>query len=826
MKFKSLLPVLFLLFSFNRINAQMPMMGGGKDNKIYDGKITGSVVDSGSQKIVELANVALYKSGSEKPLDGTVTDEKGNFKLKNIKPGTYKVTVSFIGYLNQDFDSIEISDKKYNIELGKILFKPNTKLLNEAVIEGQKPLVESQIDKLVYNADKDITSKGGNATDVLRKVPMVTVDLDGNVSLQGTQNIKVLINNKPSSVMASSVAEAMKMIPADEIEKVEVITSPSAKYDAEGTGGIINIITKKKNIEGISGAIYAGAGTRSSNLYISTNYHKERFGTGLSVGGFGYRGKGKLSTVRTTEFSTLTQDGDNSNYGYGPFIQWTTDYDLSSKNNFSTSLRLNNFNNKSSGITGNAFSVGDINYYNYSSDFSTKTGGWSYDANANYKRTFKKPDREFTLAAQLTNNDRNTDYDVTRTIDTIFNPLLENSRNKSRNREITFQADYVHPFSKKVSLETGAKTIMRDVTSDYNYYITNPFSYELVYDADRSNVFDYSQDIYSGYLQGALTLSRFGFKAGGRFEQTEVHGKFDKSNHPFNGIYSNLIPSTTVSWKKAGRYNLKLSYTQRIQRPSMNYLNPYVNSSDKFNISYGNPDLEAEKSHAFELGYNIFRGFGSINTSFYHRFTNNAIESVRFIDSSDVYITTYDNIGKNYSTGASVGGNYIWKLKIIIGGNFNIFYYKVKSADPLLGLSNDGINYNVNLFVSYKFNEKWGVQTFGNFNGPKYSVQGKSTSFFYYNLSLRRSFKGDKGGIGLGLDNFASRYIYFKNTYTGNDFTYTNTNRINFIGVRLSFDYRFGKMEFKQSKKSGIKNDDLKEGGDDNQQGGQMGGGK
>ena len=174
----------------------------------------------------------------------------------------------------------------------------------------------------------------------------------------------------------------------------------------------------------------------------------------------------------------------------------------------------------------------------------------------------------------------------------------------------------------------------------------------------------------------------------------------------------------------------------------------------------------------------------------------------------------------------SMGVNIVWKMKIIVSGNFNMFYYKVKSSGQSLNLSNDGINYSVNLFGSYKFTDKWGVQTFGNFNGPKYSVQGRSTSFFYYNFSVRRSFKGDKGGVGLGLDNFASRYINFKNEYTGANFNYSSTNRINFIGVRLSFDYRFGKMDFKQSKKRGIKNDDLKEGGDDNQQGGQMGGGK
>ena len=815
-----------LTFATSFLFAQFPM-GGGGEQKIYDGKISGIILDKEKQKPVELANIALYKAASEKPIDGTVSDEKGSFKLKNIKPGFYKVSISFIGYVNRDFDSIEISDKKYNIDLGKIDFSPDAKLLKEAVVEGQKPLVETQIDKIVYNNDQDITSKGGNGTDVLRKVPMVTVDLDGNPSLQGTTNIKVLINNKPSSIMASSVADALKMIPSDEIEKVEVITSPSAKYDAEGTGGIINIITKKKNMEGVSGSIYAGAGTRSSNLFSSLNYHKDRFGTGLNIGGFGYRGKGNLTTVRTTEFSTLTQSGENSNYGYGPFIQWTTDYDLNSKNNFSTSLRLTNFNNKSSGLTNNFFSSDSlIASPDYTSDFSTKTGGWNYDANVDYKRTFKKPDREFTMSAQLTNNNRNTDYDVTRTYELINTPLLEISNNKSRNRETTFQADYVHPFTKKISLETGGKAILRNVLSDYDYKITDLFSGELIEDPERSNVFDYTQNVYAGYVQGSVTVSKFGFKAGTRFEQTDVEGKFDKSNLPFSNSYNNFIPSGTVSYKKAGRYNVKLSYTQRLQRPSMNFLNPFVNSSDQFNISYGNPELQAEKSHAFELGYSIFRGFGSINTSFYHRFTNNAIESVRFINDSDVYVTTYDNIGKNYSTGSSIGINYIWKLKIIVGGNFNIFYYKVKSTDPSLGFSNDGINYSVNLFMSYKFNDKWGVQTYANFNGPKYSIQGKSTSFFFYNLSLRRSFKGDKGGIGLGLDNFASPYLNFTSEYSGADFTYNSTNKIHFIGVRLSFDYRFGKMDFKQPKKR-IKNDDLKEGGDDsNPQGGQMGGGK
>lgn len=826
----SLLYLIYVLFIFCRADAQSfpgGMLGGNNTPKIYDGKISGTINDGGTQKPVEFASVALYKmSDKEKPLDGVVTDEKGFFKLKNIKNGKYRISISFIGYQTYTIDSIEITDKKSNIELGKILFKPNTKLLKEATVEEQAPLIENNIDKIVYNAAKDISVKGGNAQDVLRKVPMVTVDLDGNVELRGTQNVKVLINNKPSSIMAATVADAMKMIPADEIEKVEVITSPSAKYDAEGTGGIINIITKKKNIEGLSGSINAGAGTRSSNLFGNINYRQGRFGMGLNVGGFGYRGKGDLNSIRATEGGAtiyyLKQEGNSSVFGMGPYSQLNTDYDINSKNSLTASFRLNGMINKNKSETDNLASFDNTNFADlFTNHADVKTNRLGYDANLDYKRTFAKPDQEFTASAQLTSSNSNTDYDSQR--DTLQNGFYkEQSLNKSNNRETTFQLDYVHPFTKKINLDVGAKTILRDVKSDYHYDTLNYSTGEFVPVYSRNNVFDYAQNIYAGYAQGSATFGRWGLKAGARFEATDVNGKFDNAseNPPFSSAYNNLIPSGTVSYTKSAKYSLKLSYTQRIQRPSMNYLNPYINQSDPTNISYGNPNLEPEKSHSFEFGHGLYRKFGSINTSVYHRFTNNAIESIRFVENG-IYQTTYANIGKNTTTGLSISSNIIWK-KLVIGGNFNIYYYTVKSTES--DLSNDGINYNVNLYGNYKFNKTWGVQLFGNFNGPKYSLQGKSTSFFFYNMSARREFKNEKGGIGLGLDNFLTPYIHFKNEYSGDGFTYNSNNKFFFLGVRLSFDYRFGKVSFNNSKKKGIKNDDLKQGEDSNGMGGMPGG--
>jgi len=822
-----------LLFFYSASFAQFSPGAAGGATKVYDGKVSGTVIDSVTQAAVEFATIALINKENNKPIDGAVTDENGNFKIKNIKNGNFKISVSFIGYTTVEIDNIDITDKKKSFHFEKIIFAADGKYLKEAVVEGEQSLIENKIDKIVFNADKDITTKGGNATDVLKKVPMVSVDLDGNVMLRGTTNIRVLINNKPSSIMAGSVADAMKMIPADNIEKVEVITSPSAKYDAEGTGGIINIITKKKNIEGLSGSVNASAGTRSSSLFGNINYKKGRFGVGSGFGGFMYRGLGNSEALRssTTALSPfyLKQKGSNNNLGVGPSLSLNFDYDISSRNNLSLTTKVNNFYNRSNTDVDNLVSFDNNEYTEiFRRQANNKTNSLGFDVNLDYKRSFKNPSKEFTVSLQTIRSNRTTAYDALQYTPSDSLTLDETSENLNVNKEHTLQIDYVLPVNKKIELEAGAKGILRNVNSDFDFNVFDFASQQYNYDSIRSNVFDYDQNVAAAYLQSSFKIKdKYGIKAGARFEQTYVKGDNSiKDNKIFRNDYYNVIPSVTVSYTNKKRNTLKLSYTQRIQRPSMQFLNPYVNDSDPNNISYGNPTLEPELSHAMEMGYNFFKGFSSINTSLYHRRTNNSIENIRFINANNILVSTYDNIGKNTSTGMSLGGNYMYKMKFMIGGNFNVFYYTVNSNTENFKLKNDGINYNINFFSSYTFTNRWGVQGFGNFNGPKYTVQGKSTSFFFYSVGARREFKSKKGGVSFGLDNFASPIMNFKSEYKGDDFTSVSDNKILFFGARISLDYRFGKMEFKNSeKKKRIKNDDLKQGEGDGMGGG-MGGGK
>src|SRR6187549_1651190 len=295
---KKLLLVLVVLINSYALSAQtVPEAPKGNS------RIIGAVVDSETNQPVEFANIVLNNPDTKKPVDGTVCDEKGKFTIAKVAPGKYDVVITFIGYESQTISGIIVGEKREDLNLGLIKLSTGAKVLSEVTVTGQKQLLEEKVDRLVYNAENDQTARGGDATDVLKRVPMLSVDLDGNVSMRGSSNIQVLINNKPSTIMASSVADALKQIPADQIKSVEVITSPSAKYDAEGSGGIINIVTKKNTLQGATLNVDAGVGTRGSNLGLNGSYRKEKMG--FSLGGFG---RTNYNTPGSFENSQLTTD--------------------------------------------------------------------------------------------------------------------------------------------------------------------------------------------------------------------------------------------------------------------------------------------------------------------------------------------------------------------------------------------------------------------------------------------------------------------------------------------------------------------------------------
>ncbi|TXH28165.1 MAG: TonB-dependent receptor [Cyclobacteriaceae bacterium] len=805
-----------------------------------NGRIIGVVIDEKSKLPVEFATVALTDAEG-KTVNGTIADAKGKFEIEKIANGTYTVTISFIGYETITKSDLVLDGRKPEINLGTVSIAEEATQLGEVVVEAKKDLVEERVDRTIYNAENDATTRGGDASDVLKRVPMLSVDLDGNVSMRGSSNIMVLINNKPSTIMANSVADALKQIPADQIKTVEVITSPSAKYDAEGSAGIINIITKKNTLEGLTLNVDAGAGLRGSNLGLNGNYRRGKMG--FSLGGFGranYNVSGafendQLNTVGTTETRSL-QSAENRNQGiFGNYnLGW--DYDINKKNSLAASVRYGMRNNNS--YQDNLISeiyTNDVLTSNSLRDVNTKDLSGNVDMNLSYNRYFEKPQQEFTLLAMYSRNDRNNNF-----TNTIYNTSTEEifqrlkNLNDGLNEEFTIQADYQTPIKDNQMFEIGVKEIKRKVLSDFQYFTADGANGEFIKDSDqtRSNQLNYNQDVLSGYLSYTYSAkSGYSFKAGTRYEYTIINA-FTRTEADIDiPEYGVIVPSFNAS-KKLKKGTVKASYNRRIQRPSIQFLNPNIQNPNPLSESVGNPSLDPEFTNNFEVGYSTFIKGTSLNLTGFVRNSNNAIQSFRQIVRDSVIRTTYGNLGQENAYGASVFTNIsAGKLSFNVGGDVYFADMVNPGSDLTPRVSNSGWVYSGRGFGSYDLGKGWALQGFGFYRGRRVNLQGFQGGFGTYSIGARKEFKNKKGSIGAGLENFLAPSMKIRNSVV----TKTETQSINQnsftemrnFSFRINLSYRIGKMSFDQQRRRGrsVNNDDLKMGGDGDGGGMDNGGG-
>ena len=819
--------ILFLLFSISLIAIAQETPKG-------NGKISGVVVDAETNQPVEFANVALIDPKTGKPVDGAVCDEKGKFTIPKITHGTYNVSISFIGYETNMLQNITISEQKHDQNLNTIKLSTSIKVLNEVVVEGQRQLIEEKVDRTVYNAENDKTTAGGDATDVLKRVPMLSVDMDGNVSMRGNNNITVLINNKPSTITASSVADALKQIPADQIKTVEVITSPSAKYDAEGSAGIINIVTKKNTLQGATLNIDAGVGLRGSNLGLNGNYRKGKMG--FSLGGFGrasYNVKGSFENNQETNGTLNTQEADTRNNNlFGRYtLGW--DYDINKNNYLAASIRygVRNGNSYQDRLTKTTFdSFGDP-ISEEVRDAETIDDSGNIDISLDYTHTYAKPQQEISFSGQFSRNNRNNDflnsvYDSNLSIDSLIKNL-----NKSFNQEVTVQVDYQSPISTNQMIEFGGKNIARKVTSDYKYYGADGPDGEFipVVGAVGNNVFDYNQNVTAGYLSYTLSTKKsYSFKAGARYEYTTITADFE--NNPENRSteipsYGVLVPSVNLSKKLKGGNTVKLAYNRRIQRPSIQFLNPNVQASNPLNVTVGNPNLDPEYTNNYELSFNTFVKGTSLNFSAFIRNTTGAIQSVR-TNLSDTIITNYRNIGQEDAYGLSIFANVNIGSKFSLNGGIDTYYAVLNNnLTDNLAASNEGFVISGRLFGNYNMGKGWGFQFFGMYRGNRVQLQGSQGGIGMYSLGIRKEFNNKKGSIGFAVENFLTSSIKIRNEIITPTITQNSVNELYNMSFRVNVSYRIGKMSFDQKprRKKSVSNDDLKDGGGDGMDSGQGG---
>jgi len=804
------------------------------------GRLTGTVTDAATGKPISYATVAVL-DGTGKVINGGVCGDDGKFVLPGIPNGTYTVQVTFLGYKSEERPGVVVPAEGGAVALGTIQLGASAQALKEVVVTGRKQLIEERVDRTVYNADVDKTTAGGDATDVLKRVPLLSVDLDGNVSLRGSSNIRVLINNKPSTIAASSIADALKQIPADQIQTVEVITSPSAKYDAEGSGGIINIVTKTNNLRGGSLGIDLGTGLRASNLGLNGSYRTGKMG--FSLGGFGrasYNQPGSFINNQTTRstsgdfLSNNIQSADTRrNDAFGRYtLGW--DYDIDKHNSLSASVAYGVRNSNSYQDLLRTVSTGPNATLLPTRNVKTTDESGTVDASLNYTHTYETPQREFSILTLYSRNNRTNNY---------LNDILgggnettsrQRNDNDSYNQEMTAQLDYQSPTAKNQLLELGVKDIYRKVNSQYAYFITEGSIDNFILDTKRiPNNFNYNQNVASGYVTYTIGLPKgFTLKPGVRYEYTTINAEFTQGDNKNPSIpnYGVLVPSVNLSRKFDNGNVLKLAYNRRIQRPSLQFLNPNRQAPNPLQATQGNPELRPEYTNNYEIGYStLVKQKVNLNMSAFVRNTTGSIQAFRTPD-GDTIVTSFANIGKEDAYGASVFAS-VNAGKLTLNGGVDTYYAVLNNnlEDPLYAASNKGFVVNGRVQASYAFNKQWALQAFSFARGQQVQLQGYQSGFGIYSLNIRRSFADNRGGIGFGAENFFTSTRSFRNEINSPLLSQSSTNVIRILNFKVNISYRIGKLTVDQRPRNrkGISNDDLKEGGgNDLGGGGDAGGGQ
>ena len=808
--------IFFFLFNFS-VEAQKITIQNENNEK---GKISGRMIDSISGQPIEYATIGLFTQVGNKVVNGATTNEKGIFKMTNIAEGSYKLVIDFIGYKKCEKNNVVISKKNKNIVLGDIKLSSKQTTLNEVTITAEKSLIENKIDKLIYNADKDISAQTGVASDILKKVPQVSVDVNGNVELQGNSNIKFLINGKPSVLFGSNISDVLQSIPASQIQTIEVITSPGAKYDAEGTGGIINIVLKHNNANGINGNVSLSAGTRMENGSFNLNIRKGKFGVNAYLNGNGQlpatqlNSSNRISSSSDT-ISKLNQVGSSEVKRSGFQSGLGFDWDLTPKDNISGNFNFNYFGVSNDGGSGRQSILDASGMQLYEINDSTLNSGnfhvHSFDLSLNYKKKFSKKDQELNVSISTSSANRLSYYDQTQE---YISPLeiynASYGSNPGLDKETNISFNYNHPYTDDIIFETGAKATFDNINSNSEVYLRNGSTSNYEYSTTQSTLVNYTRNIYAAYLSATFKMFKFlDIKAGIRDEYT--YTKADFSNEDTLNIkpYNTLVPSLVLSHNFKDNQTLKISYSYRISRPDYRDLNPFINASDPKNISTGNPNLQPETNNKIELSYNqTFSKGTNLNLTLFYRGNRDDIQSYtnyyptyRIGDSvyTNVAVSTRQNIGREDNYGFNIYVSIPIKEKINIRTNISGYQRYIYTGLPTGG-DIQGFNYRANLNATYQMTKTLVIELYGNYNSPRTNAQGTMPSFYNYSFALRKQFFNKNASIALTANNFINNYVDQKTDLTGPNFSITSLRQMPFRSFGINLTYKFGHLEFKKER--------------------------
>jgi outer membrane receptor protein involved in Fe transport len=785
-----------------------------------DYQITGQAIESTSAKGIPFATITVQKADNVKDLQKLCADDSGKFKIKLKERGNYKLIFSGVGF-KQIIKEVQVGDSA-DFEIGRVEMEDGVEL-KELSVTAQKPLIKVEDDKIVYSMEADPESQTNNALEMMRKVPLIVVDGEDNVTLNGQSNFKVLVNGKSSSMMSANFKEVLKSLPANSIKDVEVITNPSSKYDAEGIGGIINIITIKKALNGYNGSISGGFdsfGALNGSAYFSAKASKLGFSGRYSI----HQSRQPIGTSESTRENYLPS-GENQYYmnssgesvGKGNFQNFSGEvsYDIDSLNLISMSFWGYLGSNYHHGNTVTEILNREKERTSYYEMLSTaKYSYGTVSANLDYQKTFMKPDKTLTISYKIDNNPNISDNTSNTRKEFNFEGYKQHLLNNRFMREQTLQVDYFDPISKIHKIECGVKGIFRQNNGDADVFRMNPYSGVMQQDLASSNELIYNQTIvglYGGYLYNP---GKFSLKSGLRAELT-WNDAVSKSlrDTSFSNTLKNIVPYITLTYKTKPTQTLKLSYTQRLYRPCIWHLNPYRNDLNRLFLNYGNPDLKSEIAHSLEAGYNSFTPKFNFGVSVTSSFSNNSIQRITFIDDSNVQHSTFDNIGKNVRTGLNTYLSYQpnGKFNISLNGGFSYLQMESTFMDKLQ--SNEGFNSRISVNSRIALWKDASFNVSGGYYSAPVRLQGKSSAQHYSNIGISQYLLKRKLSLNLSLSNPLTDKLTYQSEDITADFKYISTYTHYYRSLRFSVSYNFGKMgeNVKKAKRS-IQNDDVKSG--------------
>lgn len=737
--------VISLMFTSNSFS-QNPSGRNNQNGNMPTGKIFGSLFDAQTNQIIEYGNIVLYLTKDSSMATGTISDKEGKFTLSNLQFGMYYLKASFIGYATKFIDSIRVNPKSLEINLGEIFLDEESIELGNILVTGQKEMVINNLDKKIINVEKDLTSTGGSAVDVVGNIPSVTVDLDGNVSFRGNQNITILVDGKPSELVGSSNSDILNSIPASSIESIELVTNPSARYDPDGSSGILNIILKKRINGGLNGSVSLNVGTRDKyNGSINLNYRTPYFNFFTAFDSRIMNNENEGNSLRTNNIANTISYLDQANNGLFKFnsnnVNAGLDYLYDDFNTFTFSYRYRKFGFDSDGFVKNT-NLNSINQiidvFNRSSVADRNMGGSNYTLS--YRRTSETKGNELTADVIVGDFAMNRDEEITQTnFDINLIPIRESKQkglSSNSNKQLTLQSNYVNPIEGFGRIETGFKTTFKNLNSKNDYQDFNQSSSVWIDDPLRKTDFNYKEQIYAVYGIYSNNINKFQYQIGLRAEQANVDGKESITTTSFNKNYFALYPTIHLVQGLPEDQEIQLSYSRRVERPNNRRLNPYVDRSDSLNIQYGNPELNPEFVNSIDLGYSKFFGKTSLTSSFFYKLTDDAIDNYTFLRDDGVTETTWRNLSKSTSYGIELTAVHPLFEWFRLNGSFS--YFNTKFEEP--ELVKEDFSWIAKLSTMIFLSKDFNLQINANYNSPIVTAQGRIKEVFTTDFAAKKDF--------------------------------------------------------------------------------------